>query len=327
MSNPYFETAKETFRIESQALQQTISSLNEHGFAKACELMLDCKGRIIVSGMGKSGHIARKIASTLTSTGTPAIFLHPAEAVHGDIGLISRDDVLLIISKSGESDELAWVFDSKNPIVAITSNSSSRLARSAGRSGGVILQTTIGEEACPHDLAPTSSTTAQLVIGDALAIALLEARKFTSDDFAKLHPGGALGRKLTMKVADLMVSGESVPRIGSGSVLISIMQEISMKRLGAVCVVDSEGKLLGIITDGDLRRYFQSHEQIDIRTVTASALLSKDPKTTTPDTLAIDALHFMEDTPPKVMQLPVVDKRNIVIGMIHLHDIVKAGIN
>jgi len=327
MSNSYFESAKRTFEIEGQALQQTIAALGEKDFSKACDLILACKGRIIVSGIGKSGHIARKIASTLTSTGTPSIFLHPTEAAHGDIGLVSKDDVFLILSKSGESDELASILNTTIPIIAITSNPMSRLAQAAMKSGGCILQTTIKEEACPHDLSPTSSTTAQLVIGDSLAIALLEARKFTSEDFAKLHPGGALGRKLTMKVADLMISDDHVPRIGVDSTLTSIMEEISNKRLGAACVIGEEGELIGIITDGDLRRYFQSHEQIDIRKVTASELLSKNPKTTTANMLAIDALHYMEDTLPKVMQLPVLGERNIVIGMIHLHDIVKAGIN
>ena len=327
MSNNYFESAKRTFAIEAKTLQDTIAALDENDFARTCDLILACKGRVIISGMGKSGLIARKIASTLTSTGTPSIFLHPTEAAHGDIGLISNDDVLLVISKSGESDELASLLNTSIPIIAITSNSSSRLAQAAKNSNGIILLTTIQEEACPHGLAPTSSTTAQLVIGDALAIALLEARKFTSDDFAKLHPGGALGRKLTMHVSDLMIADEFVPRIGLDSTLTSIMQEISIKRLGAACVIGEEGVLLGIITDGDLRRYFQSQEQIDIRKVTANELLSKNPKTTTAETLAIDALHHMEDTLPKVMQLPVLDKRNVVIGMIHLHDIVKAGIS
>ena len=215
--------------IESQALVQTVSAIDELDFTKACDLMLNCKGHIIVSGIGKSGHIARKIASTLTSTGTPAIFLHPTEAAHGDIGLVVKEDVLLIISKSGESDELTSILTTSNPIIAITSNSTSRLAQAAKKTNGIVLYTIIKEEACPHDLAPTSSTTAQLVIGDALAIALLDARNFTSDDFAKLHPGGALGRKLTMHVRDLMVTGNDIPRIAKDSSLNSIMQEISFK--------------------------------------------------------------------------------------------------
>ncbi|MDP4219599.1 MAG: KpsF/GutQ family sugar-phosphate isomerase [Bacteroidota bacterium] len=330
-SKAYFESAKRTFAVEANAIMQTSDALDELDFAKACELLLKCNGRIIVSGMGKSGHVARKIASTLTSTGTPAIFLHPAEAAHGDIGLISPGDALLILSKSGESDELVSILNAVAqkhiPVVAITSNPLSRLAISAKKSGGVVLFPIVKEEACPHDLAPTSSTTAQLVLGDALAIALLEARKFTSEDFAKLHPGGALGKKLTMHVRDLMAADGDTPRIGIDSSLPSVMHEISVKRFGAACVIGEEGELLGIITDGDLRRYFQSHEQIDIRKVSAGELMAKDPKTTTSDTLAIDALHLMEDTLPKVMQLPVIDSRKNVIGMIHLHDIVKAGIS
>ncbi len=326
-SESYLKSAKRTFAVETLALQQTIDSLDELDFAKACDILLSCKGRVIVSGMGKSGHIARKTASTLTSTGTPAIFLHPSEAAHGDIGLVSSDDVMIILSKSGESDELTSLLNSIVPIIAITSSSTSRLANAAKKSNGVVLYPIIKEEACPHDLAPTSSTTAQLVIGDALAIALLEARNFTSEDFAKLHPGGALGRKLTMHVRDLMVSGDNIPRIKKDSSLNSIMQEISGKRFGAACVIGESGELLGIVTDGDLRRFFQSHEQLDTRKVTAAELMAASPKTTTADILAFDALHLMEDTNPKVMQLPVVDGAGIVIGMIHLHDIVKAGIN
>ncbi len=325
MSKAYFESAKRTFAIEAKALENTIASLHEHAFSNACDLLLSCKGRIIVSGIGKSGHIARKIASTLTSTGAPAIFLHPAEAAHGDIGLVSPDDILLIISKSGESDELSAILNTKIPIIAITANPASRLGVAAKKSDGVILQTTIEEEACPHDLAPTSSTTAQLVLGDALAIALLEARNFTSEDFAKFHPAGALGRKLTMHVADFMATGDDIPLVGNESALVSVMHEISSKRLGAACVIGENGELLGIVTDGDLRRFFQTHNRID--THKASEVMSLNPKTITAEKLAIHALHVMEDAPPKVMQLPVIDERNVVIGMIHLHDIVKAGIN
>jgi arabinose-5-phosphate isomerase len=325
MSKSYLESAKRTFATEARALDKTITELDESSFTKACDLMLGCKGRIIVSGMGKSGHIARKIASTLTSTGTPAIFLHPAEAAHGDIGLISKDDILLVLSKSGESDELVSILNTQIPIIAITSNPTSRLGQTASKTNGCILCISSGEEACPHDLAPTSSTTAQLVIGDALAIALLEARNFSSDDFAKLHPGGALGRKLTMHVADLMVSGAEIPLIGKDSAMTSVMHEISSKRFGAACVIGEEGELLGIITDGDLRRFFQTHNRIDI--YKAEDVMSTNPKTTSANTLAMDALHLMEDAPPKVMQLPVVNERNVVIGIIHLHDIVKAGIS
>jgi arabinose-5-phosphate isomerase len=328
--NTYIESARRTFRIETEALAATLETLDQTAFTKACDLMLNCKGRIVVSGMGKSGHIARKIASTLTSTGTPAFFLHPSEAAHGDMGLLQSGDVLLILSKSGESDELSPLLRGANdravPIIAITSNATSELGKAAN-SNGVALFASIKEEACPHDLAPTSSTTAQLVIGDALAIALLEARQFSSDDFARLHPGGALGRKLTMTVHDLMKSGSDLPFIRPDADLSSVMLEISGKRLGAVCVVDAANTLLGIVTDGDLRRYFQKDGDLNLRQVSAKDLMSTNPKTTTSDILAIEALRYMEDPAPKVMQLPVLNQEKKVIGMIHLHDIVKAGIN
>jgi arabinose-5-phosphate isomerase len=325
----HIESARRTFRIETDALTATLAKLDEQALSAACELLLACKGRIVVSGMGKSGHIARKIASTLTSTGTPSLFLHPAEAAHGDIGLLQSGDILIILSKSGESDELYPLLHGASerlvPIIAITSNLNSELAKAA-TNNGALLQVTVNEEACPHDLAPTASTTAQLVIGDALAIALLEARKFTSDDFARLHPGGALGRKLTMTVGDLMKSGSELPLINQDATLSSVMLEISGKRLGCVCVIDGTRSLLGIITDGDLRRCFQRDGEINVKDIKASDLMSRTPKSTTADTLAIEALQNMEDPLPKVMQLPVLDEKKIVIGLIHLHDIVKAGI-
>jgi arabinose-5-phosphate isomerase len=322
----YIESAKRTFRIEASALTQTSDALDELDFANACEILLAAKGRVVVSGVGKSGHIARKIASTLSSTGTPALFLHPAEAAHGDIGLLQNGDALIVLSKSGESDELAALIrgakEKDVPIVAITSNASSHLAKNAT----ISLYAIVSEEACPHDLAPTTSTTVQLAIGDAIAIALLEARNFTSEDFAKLHPGGALGRRLTMTVRDLMVASDSVPRIHTHTVLAAVMLEMSAKRLGSACVVDDSGKLIGIVTDGDLRRFFQQQEKVEIGKVTAKELMSPTPKTTSADTLAIEALHVMEDTLPKVMQLPVLDSEGVVIGMIHIHEIVRAGI-
>lgn len=327
--NTHIESARRTFRIEIDALSSTVSALDEKAFSTACELLLACKGRVVVSGIGKSGHIARKIASTLTSTGTPSLFLHPAEAAHGDIGLLQSGDSLIILSKSGESDEIYPLLRAATerhiPIIAITSNGNSELAKAATAQGALLL-VSVNEEACPHDLAPTSSTTAQLVIGDALAVALLEARKFTSDDFARLHPGGALGRKLTMTVRDLMKTGNELPLIKQDATLSSVMLEISGKRLGCACVVDTNNILLGIITDGDLRRCFQRDGEINLKQITAGDLMSGTPKTTDAETLAIEALHQMEEPLPKVMQLPVLDKAKKVIGLIHLHDIVKAGI-
>jgi arabinose-5-phosphate isomerase len=326
----YFEIAKRTFAIESHSVSATISELDEKEFVRACEIILSRKGRVVVSGIGKSGHIGRKIASTLSSTGTPALFLHPSEAAHGDLGFLGDGDTVIMLSKSGESEELAAILPAitgkKVPIIAITASKSSRLAKAALQSGGALLAITIAEEACPHDLAPTSSTTAQLVLGDALAMALLEARNFSSEDFAKLHPAGALGRRLTYSVRDLMYSGNDIPRIKPSDTLLQAMHVISDKRIGAACVMNGN-KLLGIITDGDLRRFFESRRSVDLSAIKAEELMSKKPKTIREDALAIEALRFMQDEPPKVMHLPVLDGSDDLVGVIHIHDIVKAGIS
>jgi arabinose-5-phosphate isomerase len=329
LTNPYFDCALRTFDIESRAVRRTIESLDPSAFQKACEILLSVEGRVAVTGMGKSGHVARKISSTLSSTGTPAIFLHPAEGAHGDIGMLKPGDAIIMLSKSGGSDELfsllPALLDRKIPIIAITAQPESKLGAAAQQSGGVTLPIVVDEEACPNDLAPTASTTAALVLGDALAMALLEARKFTSLDFAKLHPAGALGRKLTLTVRDLMVSGAALPVVSPDDNLATVMSEITSKRLGATAVVTS-GKLLGIVTDGDLRRFFQSREEINVRNVTAKEIMISDPRSTSQDTLAIDALRSMENELPKVMQLVVMEGTSLV-GMIHLHDLVKAGIS
>lgn len=328
--NTYIESVQKTFSIERNALDATLLALDESEFSRACELIFTRKGRVVVTGIGKSGHVGRKIASTLSSTGTPSLFLHAGEAAHGDLGFIDSDDTVIMLSKSGESDELTAILPalaSKHvPIIAITANRGSRLAKAASASNGALLLITIPEEACPHDLAPTSSTTAQLVLGDALAIALLEARKFSSADFAKLHPAGALGRKLTFTVRDLMVSGEDIPKVSPEAPLSEVMHVISSKRIGATCVVDSSNILVGIITDGDLRRYLQLQKVIDITSVNAEELMTKSPKTITSDILAIDALHVMQDMGRKVMHLPVIAIDGKIEGVIHIHDIVKAGI-
>lgn len=330
MSNAYFDCAVRTFEIESSAIRRTIELLSPEAFKRACELVLGATGRVVVTGMGKSGHVARKIASTLASTGTPAMFLHPAEGAHGDVGMLMSGDVILMLSKSGESDELFSLIPSllakRVPIVAITANSQSKLAQAAETSGGVLLPIVVDEEACPNDLAPTASTTAALVLGDALAMALLEARQFTSSDFAKLHPAGALGRKLTLRVRDLMTAGAGVPIVPPDADLLRVMDEMTSKRFGCTCV-GLNGTLLGIITDGDLRRYFQSHHSVDLHQVYANDIMIANPRTTMPDVLAIDALRSMEHDVPKVMQLIVLDTDRTIGGIIHLHDIVKAGIS
>jgi arabinose-5-phosphate isomerase len=325
----FITSARRTFEIEAKAIQSSLEKLDEKAFEQACKLVLNSSGRVIVTGVGKSGHIANKIASTLASTGTPAFFLHPAEAAHGDVGMVQREDVIVVLSKSGASDELLVLVPSLRrigvPIVAMTCAPESKLAIEARESGGAVLLIHLDEEACPHDLAPTASTTAMLVLGDALAVALLEAREFSSADFARLHPAGALGRKLTFSVHDLMASGDAVPRVAENATMNEVMMEMSRKRFGATAVTNG-GKLTGIITDGDLRRFFESHTTIDTSVVKAKDLMARNPRTISSTALAIEALHAMEDRVPKVMQLLVTHADGILEGIIHIHDIVKAGI-
>jgi arabinose-5-phosphate isomerase len=326
----FFKSAKRTFEIEAQAIQLNLKELDAKAFTQACKLVLNSSGRVIVTGVGKSGHIANKIASTLASTGTPAFFLHPAEAAHGDVGMVQREDVIIVLSKSGASDELLVLLPSLRrigvPIVAITRSAESKLAIEARESGGAVLLIHCEEEACPHDLAPTASTTAMLVLGDAFAIALLEAREFSSADFARLHPAGALGRKLTFSVHDLMASGDAVPRVSEDATLNEVMMEMSRKRFGSTAVTKGK-KLVGIITDGDLRRFFETHATIDTSAIKAKDLMSTNPRAISSSALAIEALHAMEDRIPKVMQLLVTDDNGNLEGIIHIHDIVKAGIS
>jgi arabinose-5-phosphate isomerase len=326
----FFKSARRTFEIEARAIQLNLKKLDAKTFEQACKLVMNSSGRVIVTGVGKSGHIANKIASTLASTGTPAFFLHPAEAAHGDVGMVQREDVIIVLSKSGASDELLVLLPSLRrigaPIIAITCAAESKLAIEARESGGAVLLIHCEEEACPHDLAPTASTTAMLVLGDAFAIALLEAREFSSADFARLHPAGALGRKLTFSVHDLMASGDAVPRVAEKATLNEVMMEMSRKRFGATAVTKGK-KLAGIITDGDLRRFFETHATIDTSAVKAKDLMSTNPRVVSSSALAIEALHAMEDRIPKVMQLLVTDEDGNLDGIIHIHDIVKAGIS
>jgi arabinose-5-phosphate isomerase len=326
----FIQSALQTFEIEGKAIRATSVHLDSEQFNRACKLILDSNGRVIVTGVGKSGHIANKIASTLASTGTPAFFLHPSEAAHGDVGMVQAEDVLIMLSKSGASDELFVLLPSLKsigvPIIAITSAPESKLVEASRESNGAVLLIHCDEEACPHDLAPTASTTASLVLGDALAIALLEARQWTSEDFARLHPAGALGRKLTFAVRDLMAKDAAVPQVDVSATLNEVMLEMSRKRFGATAVIE-RSKLVGIVTDGDLRRYFQSNATIDTREVRAQNIMNSNPRTVCANVLAIDALHQMEDAPPKVMQLLVTSEEGKLEGIIHMHDIVKAGIS
>ena len=315
-------SARHVFDIEADAIRG-LSTRLDASFFRACALMLDCTGRIVVSGMGKSGHIANKIAATLASTGTPAFFVHPAEASHGDLGMITEKDVVLALSNSGETDELLAILPLIKrqgvPLVAMSGNPNSSLARIAD----VHLDVSVPVEACPLNLAPTSSTTATLVMGDALAIALLEARGFTADDFARSHPAGSLGRKLLLRISDIMHTGEQVPSIASGSSVSDALLEMTRKGLGLTAVVDREHRLLGVFTDGDLRRTLDDAE-VDLRGTTVDALMTTRAKTITPDKLAVEAARLMEDF--KIHALLVVETDGTLVGALNIHDLLRARV-
>lgn len=291
-------------------------------FVAAARLILACPGRIVVLGMGKSGHVANKIAATLASTGTPAFFVHPGEASHGDMGMITRQDVVLALSNSGETDELVVLIPLLKrlgvPLVAMTGNPASSLAESAT----VHLNVGVAQEACPLGLAPTSSTTAALAMGDALAVALLEARGFTQEDFARSHPGGALGRRLLLKVRDLMHTGDEIPAVGPDTALAAALLEMTRKGLGITAVVDPAGRALGIFTDGDLRRAID--RGLDVHATRIADVMTPDCKTILPDLLAAEALAVMQDT--KINALLVVDEARQLCGAINMHDLLKARV-
>ena len=315
-------SGRRVVEIEAQALSALQARLDD-SFAEACRRMLACGGRIICTGMGKSGHIATKIAATLASTGTPAFFVHPGEASHGDLGMITDADVVLALSNSGETDEILTIVPSLkrqgNVLVAMTGRSDSRLAKLAD----VHLDVSVPEEACPLGLAPTSSTTAALVMGDALAVALLEARGFTSEDFARSHPAGSLGRRLLLRIADIMHSGAEVPRVGASATASEALVEMSRKRLGMTTVVDADDRLLGIFTDGDLRRALDDH-QVDLRNTPVEQLMARSPRTIGPDQLAIEAAHLIEAH--KINGLVVVDETHRVVGALNIHDLLRARV-
>ena len=312
------DIAKSVIRLESESIGNLSEKLNDD-FAKAVELILSSNGRVIVAGVGKSANIASKIVATFNSTGQPAIFLHAGDAIHGDLGNIQKNDVVICISKSGNTSEIKYLLplikNMKNKIIAITGNNDSYLTREAD----YILDATVKKEACPHNLAPTSSTTAQLVLGDALAICLLESKNFTDKDFARFHPGGVLGKKLFLKVYDITKNNE-VPSVQSNENIKNVIIEISRKRLGATAVLEGE-ELVGIITDGDLRRMLE--KGIKIEEVLAKDIMNKSPKMISSSELAIEALKMMEQH--NITQLIVVEQKSY-IGIIHMHDILKEGI-
>jgi arabinose-5-phosphate isomerase len=315
------QLARETLDIEAAALQDIKSRLDER-FVKAVQMMLHVKGRVVVTGMGKSGHIGRKIAATLASTGTPAMFVHPAEASHGDLGMIKLVDVVLGISNSGESDELVAILPVLKrqgvPLIAMTGGLDSSLARHAD----VVLDSSVAKEACPLNLAPTASTTAQLALGDALAVALLDARGFKPEDFARSHPGGSLGRRLLTHVSDVMRSGDAVPRVSPEASFSELMREMSHKGLGASSVVDADGQVLGIFTDGDLRRLIEKGQ--DLRSLKASDVMHAQPRTIRQDALAVEAVEIMEAH--RITSILVVDAEGRLCGALNTNDLMRAKV-
>ncbi len=317
-----YEKTIEILRLEAAAIENVASRIARDSVERAVELLLNCSGKVIVTGVGKSGVIAQKIAQTMTSTGTPAIFIHPSDAMHGGLGILAEGDVVLALSNSGETEELLAMLPAiarRNvALIALVGNADSTLARSST----AVLEAAIDKEACPLNLAPTSSTTAALALGDAIAMTLMEAKGLTEADFAVNHPAGRLGRRLTMRVADLM---QENPAVAPDAGWMEVVNAISTYALGAVNVVDESGGLLGIVTDGDLRRTIERTAPDRLEALTASSMMTADPIKTSSDMLAFEALHIMEDRTSQISVLPVVDGEKCV-GLIRLHDIVRSGI-
>ena len=305
--------------MEAESVERLAAQLDEN-FEKAIDCLSNCKGRIVISGIGKSAIIAQKIVATLNSTGSPAIFLHAADAIHGDLGMVQQDDVVVIISKSGESPEikilLPLIKNFGNCLIAITGNLESYLAKKSD----FVLNTTVEQEACPNNLAPTTSTTAQMVMGDVIAVCLMEKRGFNAEGFAKFHPGGALGKKLYLRVSDLYLDHEK-PEVKTEASVKEVIMEMTRKRLGATAVTGSDGKLVGIITDGDLRRMLEKSDSI--QHITARDIMTQNPKTISPDEMAVNALDLMRKN--SITQL-VVAEGEAYLGILHLHDLVKEGL-
>lgn len=315
------QEGKRVLGIEARAIASLIDRL-DHRFAEAVDLLYACAGKVVVSGMGKSGLIGQKIAATLAGTGTPAFFVHPAEGIHGDLGMLSRRDTLIAISNNGETEEtlklLPFMKRLNIPVIALTGKLQSTLAKNSE----IVLDVSVGEEACPMGLTPTASTTAALAMGDALAIALLQKRGFNEQDFAQFHPGGTLGRRLLLRVRDLMHQGDAIPRVDHQVSLQQAILEMTTKKLGVTTVTDSTHRLHGVITDGDLRRFLETG--LDVRTVRAGELASKNPKTIGPDELAARAVQTMEQF--SITSLVVVDEAGQMVGVIHLHDLLRSGV-
>ena len=325
MRESHYEQVVALLRMEAEAVARTAARLAPAEVERAVALLAGCRGKVVTVGVGKSGHIAQKAAATLTSTGTPAVFLHPSDALHGGMGLVAPGDVCVFVSNGGETAELLELLPYLQHrgalVLAVVGNTDSTLARRAD----VVLDASVEQEACPLNLAPTTSTTVALAVCDALAMTLMSVKKLTPEDFALNHPGGRLGKRLTLKVSDLMRAGDENPTVGAGASLLEVVQAISRGGLGAVCVVDEGGRLEGIVTDGDLRRALQRVSPTDLAGLTADGLMTREPVVIEPDMLAHAALQLMEQRPSQISVLPVVESGRAV-GLLRLHDIVRSGL-
>ena len=326
MTKNHLSDVQDLLRIEANAIAQTATRLDAAQVERVVDLIAGCKGKVVILGVGKSGIIGQKIAATMTSTGTAALYLHPSDALHGGLGIVQHDDIVIVLSNSGETDEivamLPYLKNRQVAIVAIVGNLNSTLAHRAD----AVLDASVDKEACPLNLAPTTSTTVALAIGDALAMTVMKVKGLTSDDFAVNHPAGRLGKRLTLRVADLMHSNGENPTIATGSSWVEVVRAISRGGLGAVCVVDESGRLAGIITDGDLRRAIERTSHDSLSNLTCDDFMTRQPTVATPQLLAFDALRLMEDRPSQISVLPVVDDDQICVGLIRVHDIVRSGL-
>lgn len=320
-SEQIISNGKEVIKIEAEAVESLQNSINQD-FVDAVETIFASSGRVVLTGMGKSGLIARKIVATFNSTGTAAIYLHPTDALHGDLGMVRSEDVVILISKSGETEEISNLLPMLKrmnvKLIAMCGNKNSKLAKECN----IFLNIAVKEEACPYDLAPTASTTATLVLGDALAVSLLKKRNFTEEDFAFLHPGGSLGKRLSLKIKEIMITGDKIPKVLEDSSIKDVIVEITSKRLGTTCIVDKENKLVGIITDGDLRRLLE--RTLEIKDLTAKDIMTRKPKVLNADYLASFALQQMENY--KITTLIIIDDLNHPIGIVHLHELINLGL-
>ena len=326
MNKDSFSEVIDLLHLEADAIRECASRLQRGEVEKAVELLTTCRGKVVLVGVGKSGNIAQKIAATMTSAGTVAVYLHPSDAAHGGLGIVTADDVLIVLSNSGETNEIIQVLPHlqhrRAPLIAIVGNLDSTLARRAD----AVLDASVEREACPLNLAPTTSTTVALAIGDALAMTLMQAKGIRAEDFALNHPAGRLGKRLTLKVRDLMRQGAEHPTVPPDATLLDVTRAIGKGGMGAVCVTDSAGLLLGIITDGDVRRTLERCELADLASLCSSQIMTPGPVVTSPDMLAYAALQLMEDRPSQISVLPVTDDAGRAVGLVRLHDIIRSGL-